>query len=509
MLYLGIDSSTQGVKGVIIDPVRKTVAAEAAVNFGKDLPQYNSPNGYLEQKNPLVRQADPNMWLDGLELLLKRFQESGIPMDQIAAVSGSGQQHGSVYLNGKAESVLADLDPAQSLSAQLTACYSRKTSPIWMDRSTKKECAELSVRFGELIQKITGSPATERFTGPQIRKFFKDQPEDYANTAIIHLVSSFLCSVLTGKHAPIDYGDGAGMNLLDLSTLNYHEEITEFTAPGLMKKLPPVTASRTIAGTLVPYFEKYGLRSGIPVIVWSGDNPNSLIGTGCFEPGTAGISLGTSDTVFATMKEFCTDPDGCGHVMGNPAGGFMSLICFTNGSLAREKIRCSCNVDWETFDSLSAKTENPGFHLFLPYFDAESTPLQLIPGPVFNFDPQTESPEGMIRALLESQALSMKLHTSWLKEPIRKIRLTGGASVCRGFRQIIADVFQAEVETISISNSAGLGAAIRAANAAGNIPYQTLLDIFCTKETSVKADPAKAEHYRTALEKYKELEESR
>jgi xylulokinase len=39
------------------------------------------------------------------------------------------------------------------------------------------------------------------------------------------------------------------------------------------------------------------------------------------------------------MDSPCTDPRGYGHVFGNPAGRFMSLICFKNGSLAREKIR--------------------------------------------------------------------------------------------------------------------------------------------------------------------------
>ena len=147
--------------------------------------------------------------------------------------------------------------------------------------------------------------------------------------------------------------------------------------------------------------------------------------------------------------------------------------------------------------------------MILPYFDAESTPLQLTPGPRFNFDNTIEPPHKKIRALLESQALSMKLHTSWLKEPIRKIRLTGGASACKGFRQIIADTFQADVETISVSNSAGLGAAIRAANSAGNIPFAKLINSFCKAVETVHPRPAMKEHFQKALSLYQELEASR
>ena len=69
----------------------------------------------------------------------------------------------------------------------------------------------------DALQALTGSPAYERFTGPQIRKFYQEQPDAYAATARIHLVSSFMASLLLGADAPIDPGDGSGMNLMDLA----------------------------------------------------------------------------------------------------------------------------------------------------------------------------------------------------------------------------------------------------------------------------------------------------
>lgn len=80
-----------------------------------------------------------------------------------------------------------------------------------MDRSTSSECREISARFGTRVQTETGSPPIERFAGTQIRKFFKGNPDAYARTARIHLVSSYLCSLLIGADAPVDTGDGAGM----------------------------------------------------------------------------------------------------------------------------------------------------------------------------------------------------------------------------------------------------------------------------------------------------------
>ena len=503
-VYLGIDVSTQSVKCIVIDTVSGLIAAESSVNFGRDLPQYASPNGFLAHVDPLVKHADPLMWLDALELAFRRLADSGFPLSAIQGISGSGQQHGTVYL---AEDItLSDSD--RSLAEQLRPKLARRSAPIWMDRSTSRECRELDIRFAERIQRDTGSPAIERFSGPQIRKFAKEHPEEYARTRRIHLVSSFLCSVLCGKDAPIDFGDGAGMNLLNLKTLSWDREIAEFTAPGLLRKLPNPTASASFAGTLAPYFSRYGLTSGIPVVTWSGDNPNSLVGVGATEPGCAGISLGTSDTLFAPMTDFKTDPAGYGHVFGNPAGGFMSLICFTNGSLAREKIKKNLQVSWDFFDCRACRETVPGNdgRLILPFFEPESTPLLLMPGVRRNYE--TANPAEEIRAVLETQALTLRLHSEWLNGKFRRIRLTGGGSKSEGFRRILADVFQADVETISVTNSAGLGAAIRAANAVEGIPFEHLYNSFCRPEEVVVPNRKNQELYNAMLDRLREFLET-
>ncbi len=508
--YLGIDAGTQSLKAQLIDAASGKIVAEASVKFGKELPEYRSLYGFIDNPDPAVRVADPCMWLDALDMLLAKLQRSGAPMTQVAGISGSGQQHGSVYLNAGFETILARLDANLKLSEQLKPALSRPCAPIWMDRSTPQECAELEAEFGSRLQTDTGSPAIERFTGPQIRKFAKNEPDAYRETATIHLVSSFLASVLAGKSMPVDYGDGAGMNLLNLHTLQWDDAIVKFTAPGLGGKLPPAAPSDTVAGALSPYFAKYGLKPGTPLAVWSGDNPNSLVGTGATEPGTSVISLGTSDTYFGAMPEFCTDPDGYGHVFGNPAGGFMSLICFSNGSLARERVKDQCGVDWTFFDRTAGEQTPPGNNgkLMLPYFVPESVPLVLKPEVKYNFDPSTATPAELIRCIFESQAVSMYLHSRWMKVETRKIRITGGASSSPVFRQILADVFQAEVESIAVADSAALGAALRAANAVGKFAWPELYRKFCAAVDTVKPNPANREIYRSLAGNYRKLEMS-
>ena len=355
-----------------------------------------------------------------------------------------------------------------------------------MDSSTSAECAEIAKAAGgeEKVTAITGSRPIERFTGPQIRKFYKENPAAYRQTARIHLVSSFMASLLCGGDAAIDPGDGAGMNLLDLSTLQWSDILLAATAPELASKLPRVVKNGTAVGQIADYFiKRYGFRPGTPIFVWSGDNPCSLVGMGATAPGVAVISLGTSDTFFAAMPAPRTDPQGYGHVFGNPAGGFMCLICFTNGSLAREEVMKKVGLDYEGFARAILEETQPGNagNMLLPYFGNETTPRLQSTAPRLFGDEEFKNwkkPAAAARAIVEAQAISMKIHSAWIGVTPTTVRVTGGASKNEGILRVLADVFGARMVRLSISNSASLGAALMAAQAVTNRRWEDLYAVF-------------------------------
>ncbi len=482
--FLGLDSSTQSLSAVIIDLDSGALVADLGVNFG-EFPEFACPNGFLANHDELVKHADPLVWLAALDELLERLRRQGVDLSQVKAISGSGQQHGTVYLKREF------LDPAkwrpdQGLVAMVRPLLARPSAPIWMDSSTSAECAEISRLAGgaDYVQQTTGSPAVERFSGPQMRKFHQQSPSGWADTAVVHLVSSFMASILAGRSVGIDYGDGAGMNLLDLQSLQWDERMLAATAPDLAAKLPPPLPSSTVVGELSSYFvERHGFAPATKVVAWSGDNPNSLIGVGGYCPGTAVISLGTSHTYFAAMRQPTVDPQGYGHVFGNPAGGFMSLICFKNGALAQEAIRRQFGLDWRQFDACLQATP-PGNHgnLMLPYFVSETTPLVLQAGVKRTGTPEfvdQRDAAANVRAVVEAQALRMRLHSRWILDRTTALRITGGASKSNPVCQILADVFNARVERLETGNSAGLGAALRAAQGVGAADWASLTARFC------------------------------
>jgi xylulokinase len=380
-----------------------------------------------------------------------------------------------------------------------------------MDSSTSTECREIETAIGgdRALAQRTGSRAFERFTGPQIRKFSKRDPSAYAGTDRIHLVSSFLASLLIGEHAPLDPGDGSGMNLMDLASGDWWTPAVAATAPDLAAKLPRVARASTVVGTLSRYWQvRYGLPAA-KVVAWSGDNPCSLVGVGLVREGRLAISLGTSDTVFGLMREPRVDATGTGHVFGAPTGDYMGLTCFKNGSLAREHIRDRFGLSWPTFsESLRRTPPGNGGRLMLPWLEPEITPTVLTPG-IRRYGLDPGDADGNVRAVIEGQQLAMALHSRWMDVTIDTIHATGGAAANRDILQVMADVFGAVVYQLQVGNSAALGAAIDAlhgsATADGaSMSWDAAVDGFVEPiaQSALRPDPVRHAVYRDLIELY-------
>ena len=515
--YLGIDSSTQSMTGLVIDGDQGRICLEESVNFDQHFAaEYGIENGVVDFGDGQVH-SSPLMWARALDLLFERLRE-GCDLSALEAVAGSGQQHGTVYLNDGAATALANLNPQSPLAPQLAGILSRPTAPIWMDTSTTTQCAEIEAGVGgrgELLQ-LTGNTAFERFSGPQIRAFWQRDPQAYAQTACISLVSSYVASLLAGRLVGVDAGDGSGTNLMDIRQRTWSARALEATAPGLARKLLPVEPADALAGAISPYYvSRYGLSPTCQVAPFSGDNPSSLIGLGLVQPGQVALSLGTSDTLFACMDEARTSETGEGALFASPDGAhYMALICFLNGSLAREAVRDEYGLDWRGFTEALAQTPpGNGGALMLPFFAAEIVPHVARPG-VIRHDLAAGDARANVRAVIEAQALSSRLHSAWMEVPVTSLSVTGGASSNPEILKIFADVHGCPVRRFQTTNSAALGAALRARyahlNASGRrVDWAEVVEPFTQAEpgSSIAPDAGTRALYDRALERYRELEQ--
>lgn len=515
--FLGFDSRTKSLAAVIVDTDTGRIIYRRRMDYDEALPHYNTRRGILPSADPLVQQTDPCMWADGLDMLLELMRQDGVDFAAISGIAGSAQPHGSVCLNHRflAEGIQPGSD---GLGAAVRPLLTRQVSPVWSDLSTFDECRMINQLLGgaENVQRLTGSPATERFAAAQIRKFARLSPADYESTAVIHPASSFMASLLVGASAPTAITDASATNLFDIVRRCWAPEMLEATAPGLAAKLPALMESGAVCGTIADYFQhRYGFHAGTPVLAWCGSTMDGLVGMGALKSGTMVASLGTIDTCSCIMKAPAFDPRGYGHVFVGADGSCQALICFQNGGAARDAVRRRYNMSWQDFDDRAFQVTPAGNNgnMMLPYYFPECTPLILNARPLLDGTPLFVGGDdgvGTVRALVEAQAISMRNHSDWACPKIKLLRLTGASSRSREIAQVYADVFGVRVERHSIPDAPALGAALRCAHAINGASYSALSKTFCACDESLTVEPIpdNVALYTKMREKYRQLEKS-
>ena len=78
--FLGLDSSTQSLTGILIEFNQKKRIYSYSINFDKDLPQYKTQNGVYIYNEGKVVHSNPLMWIEALELLFNKFVQDGLPL---------------------------------------------------------------------------------------------------------------------------------------------------------------------------------------------------------------------------------------------------------------------------------------------------------------------------------------------------------------------------------------------------------------------------------------------
>ena len=118
---------TQGIKAAVISS-DLTITAEAGINYDTDMPHYKTEGGVHAHEDGTVTQPTV-MWVEALDLLMAKLKADGVDFGSVAAVSGSGQQHGSVYWKKGAESTLGSLSAGSSIPRQQCSSAPIRSSP--------------------------------------------------------------------------------------------------------------------------------------------------------------------------------------------------------------------------------------------------------------------------------------------------------------------------------------------------------------------------------------------
>lgn len=292
------------------------------------------------------------------------------------------------------------------------------------------------------------------------------------------------------------------MNLWDIKAGDWSQRLLHLAAGSdgvddLRKKLGIVREDGGGSlGSISSYFvERYGFTKDCSITPFTGDNPATILALP-LRPLDAIVSLGTSTTFLMSTPNYV--PDSTYHFFNHPttAGLYMFMLCYKNGGLAREKVRDelakhTSGDAWKAFDDLALSTPPLGqqntddiakLGLYFPL--PEIVPN--IRAGVWRFnsrDSKTtleeskdgwEVPESDVRAIVESQILSLRLRSqklvsadglNGLPPQPRRIYLVGGGSVSTSIPHIVGDVLGGAEGVYKLDvggNACALGGAYKA-----------------------------------------------
>jgi xylulokinase len=337
------------------------------------------------------------------------------------------------------------------------------------------------------------------FTAPKILWVKDEEPGIYQKIAHILLPKDYVRFKLTGETA-MDRAGGSGTILFDIRERNWSTELLEALEIN-PDWLPPTFEGTAVTGVLSEQAARAtGLVPGIPVMGGGGDQEAAAVGTGAVVEGVVSLSLGTSGVVFATMDTPAIEPEGRLHAFCHAVPGkwhLMGVMLSAAGSLRWHRDTFAPEMDFGGFTAQAAEIP-PGSDglIFLPYLTGERTPHPdpLARGGFIGLTVRHQLPH-LTRAVLEGVAFglrdSFELMRSAGLSGINQVRVTGGGSRSSLWRQILADVLNVELVTVSSEEGAAYGAALLAATGAGvfsDVPSACRSAIQVTGRTSPGAN---------------------
>lgn len=425
---VGVDSSTQSCKIVIVDPNTGEVIREGRAAH---------PNG---------TEVDPAAWWTGLQAAIT---EAG-GFDDVAAWAIGGQQHGMVALDADGRVIRPAL--------------------LWNDTRSAGAAADLIAEFGAAtLAERTGLVPVASFTITKLRWLRDHEPANAARVAAVALPHDWLTWRLRGfgpvgesPRGPVldelitDRSDASGTGYWNPATGGYDRDML-IAALGHDAVLPRVLGPNEWVEDV----------DGRRVGPGAGDNAGAALGLAA-RPGDVVVSIGTSGTVFAVSESRTIDPTGTVAGFASADGFFLPLVATMNAARVLDAIARLLGVDYDELSrlALAAKPGADGLTL-VPYFEGERTPnLPDATAALTGMTLASTTRENLARAAVEGMLSGLGAGLEALRGlgvPLDRALLIGGGAQSPAVRSIAAEVLGLAVEVPTPGEYVALGAARQAA----------------------------------------------
>ncbi len=451
---IGADIGTTSTKSVLFDAAGKPVAIHTI-----EYPLY-SPK-------PLIAEQDPDEIFRAVIGTIKEVvQRSGIPPSSIRCVSFSSAMHSVIAVDRQGN--------------PLTRCitWADNRSAPWTERIK----AEMN---GHQIYLRTGTPIHPMAPLSKLFWLRHDEAELFARSSKFISIKEYVFHKLFGRYV-VDYSIASATGMFALAKLAWDEEALQIAGVAPDRLSEPVPTTYRLSGLDAHWAAEMGLPASVPFVVGASDGVLSNLGVNAIDSGTVVVTIGTSGAIRTVTNRPVTDPKGrifCYAltedmwVIGGPVNNGGIIFRWLRNELCSAEMETALRLDRDPYDLLTemASKVRPGADglLFHPYLAGERAPLWNADarGSFFGLGLHHKK-QHMVRAVLEGVIFNLFTVYSALQELIGrpgKIQATGGFARSELWRQMMADIFDQEVNVPESVESSCLGAAILGLYSVGDI----------------------------------------
>ncbi len=284
----------------------------------------------------------------------------------------------------------------------------------------------------------------------------------------------------------IDHSIASATGLFSLADLDWDEEALHIAGITKDRLSQPVPTTWHTDGMKEQYAREMGLSVRTIFVIGASDGVLSNLGVNAIDPGIVAVTIGTSGAIRTVTDRPVTDEKGrifCyaltdkHWVIGGPVNNGGMTFRWLRDELASAEVETARRLGIDSYEVLTkiAERVTPGAEglLFHPYLAGERAPLWNpdARGSFFGLGMHHKK-EHMVRAVLEGVIFNLYTVLLALQELIgvpEKIRATGGFARSPLWRQMLADIFNQEVEIPESFESSCLGAVVLGRYALGEI----------------------------------------
>lgn len=421
-LVLGVDSSTQSTKVLLVDAGDGTVVAQQSAS------------------HPLGTAVDPRAWLGAFD------QAAAGLLDRASAIAVGGQQHGMVALDA------ADVPVRDAI--------------LWHDTRSSKEALDLIAEMGgpDACAEAVGSVLVASFTSTKLRWLRDHEPDAALRTRRVLLPHDYVSRHISGGEPVTDRGDASGTGYFSTRDDDWRPDLAA-AAIGHPVELP----------RLCPSWEPAAKTpSGQVVAAGTGDNMAAALGLD-LRPGDVVVSIGTSGVASAISTTRVADGTGAVTGFADATNRFLPMAVTMNAARILDLQGRLLGVDHAGLGRLALDAP-PGAHglTILPYYDGERTPNRPDATGTWTGLTSSTTREDLARAAFESLLCALADAVDHLvgltgTTPVR-VLLVGGAAGNTAVRALAPAIFGCPVTVPAPGEYVALGAARQASWALAGTP---------------------------------------